>query len=97
MPLFLPLPGVINEIFLAFIALRCSPLSWSSARSRALASCQCRREASLRLRAHDRVSAGDDIGRFLRQVVEERVGKQKNPKSSKTKNKSIKQTKKEGE
>jgi hypothetical protein len=28
------------------------------------------REASLRLRAHDGVSAGDDDGQFLRQVVE---------------------------
>jgi hypothetical protein len=55
----------------------CSPLSGSSARSRALASCQRQWEASLCLRAHDRVGVGDDIGRFLRQVVEERVGKQK--------------------
>jgi hypothetical protein len=75
--LFLPPPGVINEIFFAFIALRCSPLSSSSARSRTLASCQRRREASLRLRAHDGVGTGDNIGRFLRQVVEERVVKQK--------------------
>jgi hypothetical protein len=35
------------------------------------------REASLRLRDHDGVGAGDDNGRFLRQVVEERVEKQK--------------------
>jgi hypothetical protein len=51
----------------------------------------------LRLRALDGVDTGDTTGRFLRQVVEERVGKQKNPKSLKTTNKSIKQTKKEGE
>jgi hypothetical protein len=37
------------------------------------------------------------IGRFLRQEVEERVGKQKTPNPRKRKNKSIKQTKKEGE
>jgi hypothetical protein len=37
------------------------------------------------------------IGRFLRQEVEERVGKQKTPNLQKQKNKSIKQTKKEGE
>jgi hypothetical protein len=36
------------------------------------------------------------IGRFLRQEVEERVGKQKTPNPRKQKNKSIKQTKKEG-
>jgi hypothetical protein len=36
-------------------------------------------EASLRLRAHSGVDAGDDDGRFLRQVVEEIVGKQKTP------------------
>jgi hypothetical protein len=36
-------------------------------------------EASLRLRAHGGVGTGDDDGRFLRQVVEETVGKQKNP------------------
>jgi hypothetical protein len=52
-------------------------------------------EASLRLRAHGGVSAGDDDGRFLRQAVEETVGKQKKPKSPKMRNKSIKQTKKE--
>jgi hypothetical protein len=37
---------------------------------RALASCSRLREASLRLRAHDGVGAGDNDGRFLRQVVE---------------------------
>jgi hypothetical protein len=37
------------------------------------------------------------IGRFLRQEVEERVGKQKTPNPQKRKNKSTKQTKKEGE
>jgi hypothetical protein len=37
------------------------------------------------------------IGRFLRQEVEERVEKQKTPNPQKQKNKSIKQTKKEGE
>jgi hypothetical protein len=37
------------------------------------------REASLRLRAHDGVGTGDGDGRFLRQVVEERVRKQKTP------------------
>jgi hypothetical protein len=52
------------------------------------------REASLRLRAHYRVGAGDDDGRFLRQEVETESEKQKNPKSPKTKNKSIKQTEK---
>jgi hypothetical protein len=35
------------------------------------------REASLRLRAHDGVGAGDDDGRFLRQVVEKESEKQK--------------------
>jgi hypothetical protein len=34
-------------------------------------------EASLRPRAHGGVGASDDGGRFLRQVVEEIVGKQK--------------------
>jgi hypothetical protein len=34
-------------------------------------------EASLRLRAHDGVGAGDEDGQFLKQVVEEIVGKQK--------------------
>jgi hypothetical protein len=52
-------------------------------------------EASLRLRAHGGVIAGDDDGRFLRQVVEEIVGKQKTPNLRKQENKSIKQTKKE--
>jgi hypothetical protein len=52
-------------------------------------------EASLGLRAHGGVSASDDDGRFLRQVAEEIVGKQKNPKSPKTRNKLIKQAKKE--
>jgi hypothetical protein len=37
------------------------------------------------------------IGRFLRQEDEERVEKQKTPNPQKRKNKSIKQTKKEGE
>jgi hypothetical protein len=37
------------------------------------------------------------FGRFLRQEVEERVGKQKTPNPQKWKNKSTKQTKKEGE
>jgi hypothetical protein len=41
--------------------------------------------ASLRLKAHDGVGAGDDDGRFLRQVVEKESEKQKNPKSRKTK------------
>jgi hypothetical protein len=50
----------------------------------------------MRLRAHGGVVTGDDIGRFLRQVVEKRVGKQKTPNPQKRKNKSIKQTKKEG-
>jgi hypothetical protein len=36
-------------------------------------------EAFLRLRAHGGVSIGDDDGRFLRQAVEETVGKQKKP------------------
>jgi hypothetical protein len=44
-----------------------------------------------------RVGPGDDIGRFLRQVVEKRVGKQKTPNPQKRKNKLIKQMKKEGE
>jgi hypothetical protein len=52
-------------------------------------------EASLCLRAHGEVSTGDDDGRFLRQAVEEIVGKQKNPKSLKRRNKLIKQMKKE--
>jgi hypothetical protein len=51
--------------------------SWSSVRTIALASCLRLWEASLRLRAHGRVGASDDGGRFLRQVVEEIVGKQK--------------------
>jgi hypothetical protein len=34
-------------------------------------------EASLRLRAHGGVGTGDDDGRLLRQVVEERVGNKK--------------------
>jgi hypothetical protein len=55
------------------------------------------REASPRLRAHDGVGADDDDGRFLRQVVEKESENKKNPKSPKTKNKSIKQTKKKGE
>jgi hypothetical protein len=67
-------------------------LSWSSARSRALVSCLRSWEASQRLRAHDRV--GDNDCRFLRQVVEERVGKQKTPNPRKMRNKSIKQNKK---
>jgi hypothetical protein len=37
------------------------------------------REASLRLRAHDRVGTGNDEGRFLRQVVEKEKEKQKTP------------------
>jgi hypothetical protein len=37
------------------------------------------------------------IGQFLRQEVEERVGKQKTPNPQKWKNKSTKQMKKEGE
>jgi hypothetical protein len=52
---------------------------WSSVRSRALASCSCLREAFLHLRAHDGVGAGNNDGQFPRQVVEERVGKQKTP------------------
>jgi hypothetical protein len=43
------------------------------------------------------VGAGDDIRRFLRLEVEERVGKQKTPNPRKRKNKLGKQTKKEGE
>jgi hypothetical protein len=43
------------------------------------------REASLRLRAHDGVGTGDGDGRFLRQVVEERVRKQKTPNAQKQK------------
>jgi 16S rRNA U1498 N3-methylase RsmE len=35
------------------------------------------REASLRLRAHDRVGAGDGDGRFLRQEVETESEKHK--------------------
>jgi hypothetical protein len=50
------------------------------------------RGASLRLRAHDGVGAGDNDGRFLRQIVEKES--EKNPKSPKMKNKSIKQMKK---
>jgi hypothetical protein len=69
-----------NGVALAF-ALSIAPysflLSWSFARSRALASCLRLWEASLRLRAHGGVGAGDDDCRFLKQVVEERVGKQK--------------------
>jgi hypothetical protein len=41
------------------------------------------REASLHLRAHDGVGAGDDNGQFLKQVVEKESEKQKNPKSPK--------------
>jgi hypothetical protein len=53
------------------------------------------REASLRLRAHDGVGAGDDYRRFLRQEIETESEKhKKNPKSPKTKNKSIKEMKK---
>jgi hypothetical protein len=37
------------------------------------------REASLRLRAHDGVGAGDDCGRFLRQEVETESKKHKKP------------------
>jgi hypothetical protein len=47
------------------------------------------REASLRLKAHDGVGAGDDCGRFLRQEIETESENTKNPKSPKTKNKSI--------
>jgi hypothetical protein len=50
--------------------------------------------ASLRLKAHDGVGAGDDDGRFLRQVVEKESEKQKTPNPRKRKDKSIKQMKK---
>jgi hypothetical protein len=52
--------------------------------------------ASLHPRAHDEVGAGDDIGRFLRQVVEERVGKQK-PQIPKNEKQIDKTNEKEGE
>jgi hypothetical protein len=54
-------------------------------------------KASLRLGAQDGVGVGDNTGRFLRQEVEERVGKEKTPNPQKQKNKSVKQTRKEGE
>jgi hypothetical protein len=37
------------------------------------------REASLHLRAHDGVGAGDDCGRFLRQEIETELEKHKKP------------------
>jgi hypothetical protein len=43
---------------------------------KSLASCSRLREASLRLRSHDGVGAGDNDGRFLRQVVEKELEKQ---------------------
>jgi hypothetical protein len=42
-------------------------------------------EASLRLRAHDGVGAGDNDGRFLRQVVEKESKNKKKPQIPKTK------------
>jgi hypothetical protein len=46
---------------------------------RALASYSRLREASLHFRAHDGVGAGDNDGRFLRQVVEKESENKKKP------------------
>jgi hypothetical protein len=66
-------------LLLLFFAPYLFLLSWSSARSRPLASYLRSWEASQCLRTHDGVGVGDDNCRFMRQVVEERVGKTKNP------------------